>query len=123
MPSPPAERAPAPEEAPEDPPVGAVEHPGRASFQSGSGLLSGWVCEADVGEEEMTGLDRTCQLDAAYGTDRADTAGACGDADNGFGLLFNWNRLLLHADPPWDIGVFTVRSLADGWSSTGPRSR
>ena len=30
---------------------------------------------------------------AAYGTERLDTAEACGDTDNGFGLLFNWNRL------------------------------
>ena len=30
---------------------------------------------------------------AAYGTDRADTAPVCGDRNNGFGLLFNWNLL------------------------------
>ena len=30
---------------------------------------------------------------AAYGTERLDTEGVCGDTDNGFGLLFNWNRL------------------------------
>ena len=37
---------------------------------------------------------------AAYGTERLDTAvqrkdgtSLCGDTDNGFGLLFNWNRL------------------------------
>ncbi len=30
--------------------MGALEHPGLASFQSGIGLLSGWVCEADVVE-------------------------------------------------------------------------
>ena len=30
---------------------------------------------------------------AAYGTERADTLDACGDTDNGFGLLFNWNLL------------------------------
>ena len=64
MPSPPAERAPAPEEAPEDPPVGAVEHPGLAAFPSGIGLLSGWVGEADVVEVEITGLARTSWLKA-----------------------------------------------------------
>ena len=31
--------------------------------------------------------------EAAYGTARLDTAGVCGDSDNGFGLLFNWNLL------------------------------
>ena len=30
--------------------MGAVEHPGLASFQSGIGLLSGWVCDAAVVE-------------------------------------------------------------------------
>ena len=30
---------------------------------------------------------------AAYGTERLDTQAVCGDTDNGFGLLFNWNRL------------------------------
>ncbi len=30
---------------------------------------------------------------AAYGTERLDTQDACGDTDNGFGLLFNWNLL------------------------------
>ena len=28
-----------------------------------------------------------------YGTARLDTEDACGDVDNGFGLLFNWNLL------------------------------
>ena len=37
--------------------------------------------------------------EAAYGTERVDTAYTpageelCGDTDNGFGLLFNWNTL------------------------------
>ena len=31
--------------------------------------------------------------EAAYGTERLDTAGVCGDTDNGFSLLFNWNLL------------------------------
>ena len=29
----------------------------------------------------------------AYGTERTDTIAVCGDTDNGFGLLFNWNLL------------------------------
>ena len=96
---------------------GTLENPGLASFQSGLGLLSGWVCEANVVVElEISGLDHTYRLEAAYGTDRADTEGVCGDGDtdNGFGLLFNWNLLLLDADPPRDTGVFTVRAVADG---------
>ena len=100
-------------------PTGTLENPGPGSRQSGIGLLSGWVCEADMVELEITGIDRTYRLAAAYGTDRADTAATaagaelCGDTDNGFGLLFNWN-LLLTAGSPQDTGVFTVRALADG---------
>ena len=86
-----------------DGPVGALENPGPASFQSGIGLLSGWVCEADVVELEINGGAR---IAAAYGTDRADTAPVCGDPDNGFGLLFNWNLL--------GDGVQTVVAVADG---------
>ena len=60
------------------------------SFQSGVGVLSGWVCDADQVEIEIG--DLVPQV-AAYGTERLDTAGVCGDTDNGFGLLFNWNLL------------------------------
>ena len=53
-------------------------------------MLSGWVCAADEVELEMGDLGRHL---AAYGTERRDTEGVCGDTDNGFGLLFNWNLL------------------------------
>ena len=88
---------------PQDGPLGTLENPGPASFQSGIGLLSGWVCEADVVELEINGGPR---IAAAYGTDRADTMDVCGDPDNGFGLLFNWNLL--------GDGVHTVVAVADG---------
>ena len=68
---------------------GYLENPGAASFQSGVGVLSGWVCEAEVVEIALNGVPQ----EAAYGTERLDTAGVCGDTDNGFGLLFNWNLL------------------------------
>ena len=84
-------------------PTGVLENPRPVSFQSGLGLLSGWVCEADVVEVEINGGAR---IAAAYGTARSDTAAVCGDSDNGFGLLFNWNLL--------GDGVHTVRALADG---------
>ena len=69
--------------------VGYLENPGAASFQSGIGVLSGWVCAAEVVEIELNGVPQ----EAAYGTERLDTADVCGDTDNGFGLLFNWNLL------------------------------
>ncbi len=83
--------------------VGSLENPSNASFQSGIGLFSGWVCDAQKVEIE---IDGTATLEAAYGTGRGDTAGRCGDTNNGFALLFNWNLL--------DDGTHTVRALADG---------
>ena len=63
--------------------VGYLENPGRDSFQSGIGVLSGWVCAAGVVEIELNGVPQ----EAAYGTERLDTAGVCGNTDNGFGLV------------------------------------
>ncbi len=70
-------------------PTGILENPGSNSFQSGIGVLSGWVCDADTVEIELNGVVH----EAAYGTERLDTEPVCGDSDNGFGLLFNWNLL------------------------------
>ena len=79
---------------------GYLENPGPNSFQSGIGVLSGWVCEAEAVEIEMeTAGGAVHRYEAGYGTPRADTAQRkdgtplCGDTDNGFGLLFNWNLL------------------------------
>ena len=68
---------------------GYLENPGAESFQSGVGVLSGWVCAADMVEIELNGVPQ----EAAYGTERVDTLRVCGDVNNGFGLLFNWNLL------------------------------
>ena len=89
------------------PGVGVLENPGPNSFQSGLGVISGWVCEAEAVTLEITPADgEVVELAAAYGTERADTVGACGDTDNGFGLLFNWNLL--------GDGEHEVVALADG---------
>ena len=69
---------------------GYLENPGPDSFQSGVGVLSGWVCDAE--DIEIT-LGALAPQIAAYGTERTDTLAVCGDSDNGFGLLFNWNLL------------------------------
>ena len=82
--------------------VGYLENPGAASFQSGIGVISGWVCDADEVEIVLNGEPQ----EAAYGTERVDTAGVCGDSDNGFGLLFNWNLL--------GDGEHEVVALVDG---------
>ena len=85
-----------------------LENPQPGSFQSGVGAISGWVCEADRIEIEfhngVTGQVST--LEAGYGTSRSDTLRVCGDINNSFGLLFNWNLL--------GDGLHTVRALADG---------
>ncbi len=87
--------------------AGAVE---LEEFHSGIGLVTGWVCEAEQVELEFDG---ETIVTAPYGTDREDTLDACGDRDNGFGLVFNWNRL--------GDGKHTMRAMADGkefWSAT-----
>ena len=72
------------------PGVGYLENPGPNSFQSGIGVISGWVCAAAA--VTITLGDLLPQV-AGYGTERVDTEAVCGDTDNGFGLLFNWNLL------------------------------
>ena len=85
-----------------------LENPSPGSFQSGIGAISGWVCEAEEitieFEHGVTG--EVSATTAGYGTSRADTMEACGDDNNGFSLLFNWNLL--------GDGMHTVRALADG---------
>ena len=90
---------------------GALENPGQHSFQSGVGVLSGWVCEADT--VEVAVADLPVQV-AGYGTQRVDTRGVCGDTDNGFGLLFNWNLLGdgEHEVVAWVDGVELGRAAA-----------
>ena len=99
--------APAGENRPGTVEMGFLENPEPDSYQSGIGLISGWVCEAEEMTIEIeTEAGETGRFPAAYGTARADTAATCGDADTGFGLLFNWNLL--------GDGVHTVVALADG---------
>ena len=79
-----------------------LENPQPDSFQSGIGVISGWAYNAQTIEISFNGGPR---LKAAVGTIREDTHGVCGDSDNGFGLLYNWNRL--------GDGVHTVTTYAD----------
>ena len=79
---------------PSDSLTGFLENPSPNSFQSGIGVISGWVCDAEMVEIDITtARGEVTQQVAAYGTERLDTAGGCGDTNNGFGLLFNWNLL------------------------------
>ena len=84
-----------------------LENPAPGALKSGVGLISGWVCDADMLEVSFDGGAR---LFVPYGSDRTDTAGVCGDADNGFGLLMNYNEL--------GDGPHTVTLYVDGMIQT-----
>ena len=84
-------------------PQGRLETPAPGSFQSGVGLIRGWVCSAGRVDIEVVGRGA---LTAVYGEGREDTRVDCGDSNNGFSLQFNWNEL--------GEGTHTVRALADG---------
>ena len=84
----------------------AFENPQPGSFQSGVGVISGWVCDAErIDIVFNPGAENEMTLQAGYGTTREDTEGVCHDINNGFGLLFNWNLL--------GDGTHAVSALAD----------
>ena len=85
------------------PPRGFLENPQPNSFASGIGTISGWVCSANRIDLRVDG---TIVVQAPYGSLRGDTEEQCGDANNGFGFLVNWNEL--------GPGPHTVVALADG---------
>ena len=85
------------------PVIGALEIPPTSELPtmvSGISLVSGWVCDADTVEISIDGI----RFEAIYGSDRADTEKVCGDRDNGFGLVMNWN--LFRASLFHHISVF-----------------
>jgi len=84
-------------------PTGVLENPAAGGSVSGVGLVSGRVCSAN---HVTISFDGGQAQEAAYGTSRADTMATCGDSNNGFGLLFNWNLL--------GDGTHTARAFADG---------
>jgi hypothetical protein len=94
---------PTPPNPPPPAPRAYLESPAQGSYESGVGLIRGWVCEATRVEISIDGGPR---LPTAYGTVRDDTEGVCGDRNNGFGLTFNWNIL--------GDGVHNAQAWADG---------
>lgn len=83
--------------------TGKLEVPARGQTLGGIGILSGWHCTADVITFRIDGGE---DMLAASKTDRADTVEVCGDANNGFGLLFNFGLLA--------SGQHTITVFADG---------
>ena len=72
---------------------GVLENPGPYSFQSGVGALWGWVCDAELVEFQIETAQGEVELyRAMHGMERLDTLETCGDTNNGFVLLSNWNR-------------------------------
>ncbi len=82
---------------------GVLENPQPSSAVSGISTISGWVCTAN----QITVLvNGSIVIPAAYGTPRDDTRERCGDDNNGFAILVNWNEL--------GTGTHQVVALADG---------
>ncbi|HRX70139.1 MAG: fibronectin type III domain-containing protein [Candidatus Competibacteraceae bacterium] len=80
-----------------------LESPTQGSYESGIGLIRGWVCEASQVE---VSIDGEALRPTAYGTKRGDTEDVCGDSDNGFGLTFPWYQI--------GDGAHNLRAFADG---------
>ena len=82
-----------PEPDPEDPEATRawLEVPANGSFQSGIGFVSGWACEGERIQIIMNGGLHLPPV--ARNISRGDTEAVCGDRENGFILLWNWNLM------------------------------
>ena len=67
-----------------------IEVPAQGSTVSGVGIVSGWKCEAGTLTVRFDGGD---SVEILYGSSRGDTLDVCGDSDNGYALLINYNLL------------------------------
>ena len=83
----------------------ALENPQPGSFQSGIGLIRGWVCNASRIDLEADGH---INVQAVYRESRDDVRlrGQCDHSDVGFSFQINWAEL--------GGGTHTLRALADG---------
>jgi Matrixin len=79
-----------------------LEDPQPGAVMSGVTVIRGWVCAAARVDLQIDGAS----FQAAYPTARGDTQSVCGDVNNGFSFLWNWNHL--------GSGVHTVVALRDG---------
>lgn len=81
-----------------------LEIPGHGSTQSGIGVISGWKCRANG--RITVRFDGGRSVPLVYGSERTDTRGVCGDANNGFVAIWNWGAL--------DDGTYTVVAYDNG---------
>lgn len=87
-----------------------LEIPGNGAKLSGIGVISGWRCEASGPiTVRFNGGD---PIPLPYGRERSDTAGVCGDINNGFSTVQNWAHLGdgTHTAVAYDNGVEFARS-------------
>ena len=87
-----------------------LENPRNGSFYSGLGVISGWKCEAN--RPLTVRFNEGDAIPLAYFNERGDTAGACGDTDNGFVAIMNWALLGdgTHTAVAYDNGVEFARN-------------
>jgi hypothetical protein len=89
---------------------GSLDNPVDDSTQSGIGIMTGWVCNAN---EVTVVIDNGPHEPTAYGNSRKDAAKVCGHEDSGFMYLWggwsifgNWSTL--------GSGNHRIRVYADG---------
>ena len=74
-----------------------LENPSGGNFYSGVGVVSGWKCDADgsltVRFYDVNMAPVWDPIPLAYPNERPDTAGVCGDTNNGFVAIWNWANL------------------------------
>jgi Tol biopolymer transport system component len=75
---------------PATPSKGFHESPGDFSAESGLGLIRGWACQAG---KIIMKIDDAPWVEIPYGISREDTQSICGDRNNGYAFLKNWNVL------------------------------
>ena len=105
-----------------------LENPSNGLAYSGIGVVSGWKCESAgpltvrFHDAAMTPLGDVIPL--AYRNERPDTAGVCGDTNNGFVAIWNWANLgdgtytAVVDDNGVEFGrsTFTVTTLGEAFS-------
>lgn len=89
---------------------GALEVPAANASLSGSGVISGWVCDADrlrIDIRDAGGSQIALSpLSPVYRIERPDTLTDCGDTNNGFRVPFDWGRV--------SAGTYTIYVEVDG---------
>ena len=68
-----------------------LEIPTPNTTHSGIGVISGWKCQANG--PLTVRFNNGPAIPLAYENERRDTEGVCGDTNNGFVAIMNWNLL------------------------------